>query len=54
MLFDAWIGIYELIGGSLLGDVDPRAEAMVAGLASCAGALYHLARVGARVDRVRA
>jgi hypothetical protein len=101
MLFDAWLGIHELIGGSLLGDMDPRAEVqfgaagiwltlalatgaglalrwrrpglaggliivgslpaamlvwspvvMVAGLASCAGAFYHLARVGVRVDRV--
>jgi hypothetical protein len=103
MLFDAWLGIHELIGGSLFGDVDPRAEVrfgatavwltlavatalglamnrrrpglaggliiigslpaamlvwspavMIAGLASCAGAIYHLARVGARVDRVGA
>lgn len=103
MLFDAWLGIHELIGGSLLGDVDPRAEirfgaagiwlalavatavglalsrrrpalaggliivgslpaamlvwspaVMVAGLASCAGAIYHLAHAGARVDRVGA
>jgi hypothetical protein len=103
MLFDAWLGIHELIGGSVLGDVDPRAEVrfgaaaiwltlafatgaglalrrrrpglaggliivgslpaamlvwspvvMVAGLASCAGAFYHLAHVGAGVDRLGA
>jgi hypothetical protein len=100
MLFDAWLAIHELIGGSLLGDTDPRAEirfgaagvwlalavataaglvlrrrrpglaggliivgslpaamlvwsptVMVAGLASCTGAFYHIAHTGARVDR---
>jgi hypothetical protein len=103
VLFDAWLGLHELIGGSLLGDVDPRAEiqfgaaaiwltlalatavglawsrrrpglaggliivgslpaamlvwspaVMVAGLAACAGAIYHLAHVGAQMDRVDA
>ena len=101
MLFDAWLAIHELTGGSLLGDTDPRTEirfgaagvwlalaiataiglafrmrrpalaggliiigslpaamfvwspaVMVVGLASCAGAIYHLARIGARVDQV--
>lgn len=103
VLFDAWLGLHELIGGSLLGDVEPRAEiqfgaaaiwltlalataaglawrrrrpalaggliivgslpaamlvwspaVMIVGLASCAGAIYHLVHVGARVDRVGA
>jgi hypothetical protein len=103
VLFDAWLGLHELIGARLLGDVDPRAEiqfgaaaiwltlalatavglawsrrrpglaggliivgslpaamlvwspaVMVAGLAACAGAIYHLAHVGAQIDRVGA
>jgi hypothetical protein len=103
LLFDAWLAIHELIGGSLLGDPDPRADVrfgaaavwlvlaiataaglalnrrrpglaggliiigsipaallvwspavMVAGLASCAGAITHLVRIGARTDRVEA
>ena len=100
LVFDAWLAVHELTGGSLLGDVDPRTEiqfatagvwlalavatavglafstrrpalaggliiigslpaamlvwsppVMIVGLASCAGAIYHLARIGARMDR---
>lgn len=100
LVFNAWLAVHELSGGSLLGDVDPRTEirfaaagiwlafavatavglafstrrpalaggliivgsvpaamlvwsplVMVVGLASCAGAIYHLARIGPRTER---
>jgi hypothetical protein len=58
MVFDAWLGVHELTGGSLLGDPDPRAEVqfgaagvwLALAIATAVGLALHRRRPGLAGD----